>query len=359
MATVNKKSTRKKVSKKTNSEAIVSELAKDFSVQIMSKDAHDLTPYYIPFVHKGLQYITGGVPGGRFTEISGDSQSGKSFLFYELIKSCLEMGGEALLIDPELAYEPKYGQRVGIDGQFLYTHENKMEKCFALSRKYIKSVRKKNKKGPILIGLDSYPAIQTQNALKEIEKLENPNTKELKGYLAAKKNALLSELISDFVPFIGKYDATFVLINQIRVKMNVMFGDPTMVNAENIIKFYATLRLQGKLSSAITKEIDIGKTYKKKKKIGVDSIWKTIKNRNIDPFKETTAKILYRKGIDPLSGFADLMVMEEKFTLAHWSKENQNGKKQKVKGYKYNKTRFTENKLPQVLERYPEIMDMT
>lgn len=351
-----KKAKKVQADKKSSSQSVIDQLTKDFSVQVMSKDSKDLTPYYIPFEHKGLQYITGGVPGGRFTEISGDSQCGKSFLFYELMKSCLKMDGDALLMDPESAYEPKYGQRVRINGQFLYTRENSMEKSFALARKYIKAVRKKKKKTPILIGLDSYPALQTLGALKAMDKLENPNTKELKGYLAAKKNALLSELLQDFIPFIGKYDAAFVLINQIRVKMGVMFGDPTTVNAENIIKFYATLRLQGRLSNSIKTEIKIGPKKTKKKKIGVDSVWKTIKNRNIDPFKEARARIMYKTGIDPYSGFSDLMVLEEKFEPITWSKKNGDGKKKQLSGYKYDKIRFTEGKIEKVLQRFPEIM---
>jgi len=357
-----KKKTEKKLKKKsgkkskTVSESVISELTKNFAVQVMTKDVADLTPYYIPFKHKGLQFITGGVPGGRMTEISGDSQCGKSYLLYELIRSCQEMGGNALLMDPENAYEIKYGQRVGIDGEFIYTNEiNQMEKCFALGRKYIKTVRKKHRKNmrsPVLVGLDSYPAMNTIQAQKEITKLEKSSNESLKGYLAAKKNALFSELISDFIPFVGNYDVSFVLINQIRQKMNVMFGDPTTTNAENIIKFYATLRLQGRLGSKVKTEIRLSAKDKKKKKskqIGVNSVWKTIKNRHIDPFKEVTTKIIYQKGIDPLSGLADLMVMEEVFKPVTLKKSGN-------AGFKWNGVSFTESRLPKVLKKHPEII---
>lgn len=297
----------KKAKKQLTVDSIV-EAMKGFSVETMSDKSADQVAYRIPFKHKALQAITGGVPGGRFTEIQGDSQCGKSYLLYELIASCLDMGGFAMLHDVERAYEPKFGARVGIEGdkKFLMSWEKEVEKVFLSSRKFIATVRASNKKCPILIGIDSFPPMNTIISQKETDaQLKLGGAKELKGYREAKKNALFSSIISEFTTYLADNDATLVLLNQTRKQIGVVFGDPTTSNADNIIKFYVTLRLRGRLGEKITELVN-----GKKKKIGVGSTWETIKNRGIFPFKKASTKIVYRDGIAPYSGLGDLLMSE-------------------------------------------------
>ena len=325
---------------------MISEMAKEFEFQVMSDEAKDTTPYYIPFRHRGLQYITGGVPGGRFTAIEGDSQCGKSFLLYELIAECLSMGGYSLLIDAENAFEPRFGKRVGIvgNGQFIYTSsEVQLERIFRMFKKFVLTIRKKNKTAPILLGLDSYPASQIKAALDELNK---ENFKELKGYIQAKKNAVLSELLSEFINFIGKHKVAFVMVNQIRVKMNVMFGDPTTSNAENIIKFYATLRLRGRLGKKIKTEVT-NKSEQKPRQIGVTSVWETIKNRNIDPFKVVETRIVYKSGVQPYSGLRELLIDEGKIEPLP------------KKGFKFNGTDYSGSDMKTFLKNNESILQHT
>ena len=295
----------KKAKKDLSVDDIVASM-KGFSVETMSDKSADQVPYRIPFRHKALQAITGGIPGGKFTEIQGDSQCGKSYLLYELIAECLNMGGFAMLHDVERAYEPKFGARVGIEGdkKFLMSWEKEVEKVFLASRKFVATVRAANKKCPILIGVDSFPPLTTIISQKELDEQLKKGAKELKGYREAKKNALFSSIIAEFTTFLADNDATLVLLNQTRKQMGVVFGDPTTSNADNIIKFYVTLRLRGRLGKKVPHPKD------KKKKIGVNSSWETIKNRGIFPFKKASTKIVYRDGIAPYSGLADLLVAE-------------------------------------------------
>lgn len=296
------KPTRQK--RKPTIDDVMSSLAKDFEVQVMDDNTQDSTPYYIPFRNVALEAITGGVPGGKWTEILGDSQSGKSFLLYELISSVLDMGGRALLHDAENAYSVRYGRKVGIDGNksFLLSKEKKLERIFALSRKYIEGIRLIDKTCPILIGLDSYSPTNFEGMDKELKKADG---KELKGYMQAKKNAILSQLMGEFTSFLDANNATFVVLNQGRKKMGVLFGDDKTSNAENVIKFYCTLRIWG---SFLSKERD---KKNKKKVIGLNSSWETVKNRNIAPFKKTRVKVLFDAGLHRLAGFKDLLIEQE------------------------------------------------
>lgn len=281
---------------------IVGEL-KDFQIDVMNEDTKfEEAPYRIPFRHKGLQKITGGIIGGKFAEISGMSQAGKSFLFYELASEAQKMGGFALLFDGERAFETAYADIVGLDmkaGTFSVSYEVDIDKLFNMSIKLIKAIRKKKKKlsVPILIGVDSFPTLQTKTDLENMEAGKDP-----RGYLAMQKNAKFSDNMSRMVGVLDKYGATFVLLNQLTKDYNVSFGDPWRSNAEEKIKFWATQRLRGKL---------MGKLVSKKNKgvqTGMKSSWKTIKNRAVKPFQEVITYIRYAKGINPTQGLADVLL---------------------------------------------------
>jgi len=339
-----KKSKKPKKKEKFTLGGFAKEFAKEFEVSVMSENTADQTPYYINFKHKALQKNTGGCPGGRVTEFIGISQTGKSFLLYELISSVLGMGGYALLDDPECAYEPRYGRKVGITGnkKFLYTKNNMLEKFFKLAKKFVLEIRKTDKISPILIGMDSYPAMDIKVTLKDLEELPKD---EVKGFRHAQKNNVLSCLIGEFTRFLDKHNATFVMVNQGKKKIGVMFGDERTSNADNIMQYFATLRLWGKLGARINEKIP--GTKNKKKQIGVISEWETLKNRNIPPHKKCITEILYKDGVKPLSGFAELLI-EEGLIVA------QKKKKDKPRTYKYGKKKYTLKKL---LKKHPKLLE--
>ena len=288
-------------------ENIVNDLSKKFAVEVMSDETPDHTPYYIPFNHKGLQAITGGVPGGCVTEVIAKSAAGKSYLLYELGMGTLNMGGVFKLDDIERAYRTVYGKRVGLDGDKKFTlgYEKEMERIFLANREFVKRVRDVNTECPILIGIDSYPPIQTLVSKKEIEEqLKKGTAKELKGYRDAKKNALFAALIGEWVTFADEHKVTTVLLNQTRYAMNVMFGDNQTSNADNILQYYVSLRLRGKIVGKIKSKTNDGKI------IGVRTEWETIKNRNVYPYKKATTSILFKSGISKYSGLRELLISE-------------------------------------------------
>jgi len=349
-----KKSESKKPSKKSKKQKdvclngdvdiskICGDLAGNFSVAVMDENSSDRTPYYIPFRNYALQAITGGIPGGHATEIVAVSQAGKSYLLYEAGLETIAMGGAFMLHDIERAYEPDYGRRVGLEGnkQFLISYEKTLERIFMSSREFVLKVRKVNTVCPILIGVDSYPPIQTLLTMKEVdEQLKKGGAKELKGYREAKKNAIFANLLGEWITFIDEHKVAFVLLNQTKKAMGVMFGDQFTSNADNIIQYYVTLRIRGRLGEKIVHPKN------DKKRIGVVSSWETIKNRNIFPFKIARTKILYKNGVQKYSGVSQLLIdegiadkVERKPKCVKW-----NGKVWVAKD---------------LIEKHPEILDL-
>ena len=151
--------------------------------------------------------------------------------------------------------------------------------------------------------------------------------------------------MGEFVGFMSRNKVAVVFINQLRTKMNVMFGDSTTTNAEVIFKYYSSLRIRGRLGSKIKEEVAKSKEAKAKQ-VGVNSIWETIKNRNIEPFKKIETEILYKSGVDEHSGLYDLLVSEGRIKPS-----SEKGK------FVYNKKRYPDEKIAQVVQKYPDIVN--
>jgi len=337
----------KKAKKKRLSTAdkILKDLDNSFESSLKVNKGDDDVPYYIPFKHKGLQYITGGVAGGYFTEIHGDSQTGKSFLLYELGLETINMGGWYLQFDVERAYNKKFGKRLGLENseRFLKSNAVEMQKIFALSKNFILKIRKYDKTCPILIGIDSYPPIQIKISEKELKgQLKDVNDpKELKGYYAGQKNQLFGRLLGDFTTFLKETNSSLIVLNQSRKIMGLVFGNPITTNAEEIIKYYATMRIRGFLGSKI-------KHKELKKVIGRTTTWQTIKNRNIEPFMSIKVNIKYKTGLEPYSGFLQLLVDEGHIKKLKTKKGNKTL-------YSYKKVKFTAGAINKLLEKHPEL----
>lgn len=313
---------------------IMGELA-EFQIQVMSKDSNlDDAPYRIPFKNKALQKATGGIIGGKMIEISGVSQAGKSFLLYELLAECQKMGGYGLLTDGERAFEDAYAGMVGIDlkaGSFAISNEIDMDKHFKIMVKFMKGVRAKNKTAPILLGTDSFPLLQCNVDLANMEAGKDP-----RGYMAMQKNAKFSQWVEKIIPMLDKYDATFVLLNQVRKDHTVKFGDPWKSLCEDVIAFHCTQRLRGKAIGKITRKgKSINQSSGKTLQIGSKSEWNSIKNRAVKPFQKVQIDILYAKGINEYSGLDELLVNDDLIKVAS-SSVGANGEKlsKQIKGFK-------------------------
>lgn len=286
---------------------------KDFEFEIMS-DTNDLSdvPYIIPFKSHALNFITGGILGGKFIEVSGDSMVGKSYLLYELISSVQAMGGYALLQDGERAFSKNIAlaNKISMNGTFAITKERIIENLFPLMLKYILSIRKKDKTAPILIGLDSFPSLQTRDVMKGYEEGADP-----KGYAAMQKNLKFSQSIEKFVGDLDTYGATLILINQTRTKKGVVFGNPTYTLGEEVIKFWCTQRIRGRTAKKLNKKVHSTVKKEIEMQVGIRAEWHAIKNRHVAPFQKAMVQTLFSKGIDPFKGVDELLLNHNRISI--------------------------------------------
>lgn len=283
-------------------------------MRVISADTkEEKAPYKIPFRHRGLQKITGGILGGHMAEISGMSGGGKSFLAYELIAECQKMGGVAVLFDGENAWEDAYGEMLGInmdDGTFLLSQERDMDRVFALMTKLIAATRSKKRDIPILLLVDSYYTLATKKSLDNASEGKDPQ-----GFYHKQKNGKFSSHLDTFVPHIGKAKATFVLLNQTRTVVDEHTGAISYKTlCEEVTQFICTQRIQGIIPrKKEMEEVDTTastKTGKIKIRSGIKTIWETIKNRHIRPFQKITTVIKYDHGLRRNSGLVELFVNE-------------------------------------------------
>lgn len=324
----------------------------DFAYNSKDTDPNADIPYLVTFNHKGLNYITGGVPGGIFMEIHSPSQVGKSYLMYELGMAFINAGGWYYQDDAERAYKRVIGRKIGLEAspRFAKSKERSIQKVFAEQKKFVLGIRKHDKKCPILTAIDSFNFLKTEESMKEIEaelkELENlkkVSIKKVKGYASMKKNNIFSEQLKDYLDFIEKHKVTFLLLNQEKVDYSIMFGDKRVANAEKIVSYDCSLRLRGRAGKKI-------KHKKLDKIIGRKSIWECIKSRHPDipPFMKVEVDVIYKKGIKPFSGFADLMVREGVFEACKIGKMN---------AYSHNDNKFLPKKVAAYVEEHPELME--
>mgnify|MGYP003633211591 CR=1 FL=1 len=346
--------------------AILKSLKSEFEVKTSKiKKFADEIPWTLDFFHKGLQFITGGFPGGIFAEIHGPSQCGKSYVMMEIGAACIKAGGWYLQADIERAYKKRIGTKLGLEGQtrFAKTKERNMQKLFKMMQKFVLKIRKYDKDCPIVLGVDSFNPLQINETMKELEaemkKLESTDAKvtakDVKGYSAMRKNAAFSDLMRDFIQFIEEQKVTFLLLNQSRTKHGIMFGDKRTTNCDDIIQFYASLRLRGSLGAKIKPTKD------SKKIIGRKVYWECTKSRHpdIQPFMKTETEIIYKEGIRPYSGLADLLNVEEVIKLMNVdvpaAKKNTT---KKVKGFKHGKKKLPLTEFNDYVDANPVLLEI-
>lgn len=286
----------------------MSEEESDLKKELIGKFKKKDSSYSIPFKHKGLQKITNGVASGYFAEIMGMTQSGKSFLLYELMSECEKMKGYNLIFDLERALEDSYWKSVGITRERTEVeYENRVEKLFLIATNFILNKRKENKKCPIIIGIDSWPFIKTS----EVQDAASAGKdRKIKGFDSMRHNNIIYQNLEPFLQIIDDNDAVLVLLNQLRVNHQIMFGDKTTSKGNEVLQYHTHLRLIGKIKG---KNFNIVKSLggDKKIQIGTNTEWLTLKNRGVKPKQSVVTKLIYAKGINPYSGIEELLVNDE------------------------------------------------
>ncbi len=229
----------------------------------------------------------GGIPKGRVVEIYGPESSGKTTLTLHMIAEAQKQGGKAVFIDAEHAFDPKYAKSIGVNLEdLIISQPDYGEQALEIAETLIRS------------GVVSLVVIDSVAALVPKAELEGDIEDSNIGLHAR----LMSKAMRVLKGAVNKSNTSLVLINQIREKVGVMFGNPETTTGGRAIKFFADLRLEVRKSDIK----DAGE------KIGSRVRVKVVKNKLAPPFKEAEFDILYGEGISQVGEILDL---GEKFGL--------------------------------------------
>ena len=226
----------------------------------------------------------GGLPRGRVIEIYGPESSGKTTLALHAVAEAQKKGGIAAYIDAEHALDPIYARKLGVDiDEMLISQPDTGEQALEIADTLVRSG------GVEIVVIDSVAALTPK------AELEGEMGDQLPGLQAR----LMSQALRKLTGSISKSNCLVIFINQIRMKIGVMFGNPETTSGGNALKFYASVRLDIRRIGAIKDRDEV---------IGNQTRVRVVKNKVAPPFKEVEFDIVYGAGISKVGELIDLGV---------------------------------------------------
>lgn len=226
----------------------------------------------------------GGLPKGRIIEIYGPESSGKTTMTLHAIAQCQKQGGTAAFIDAEHALDPNYAEKLGVNlDDLLVSQPDTGEQALEIADMLVRS------SAVDLVVVDSVAALTPK---AEIEGEMGDSHMGLQA-------RLMSQALRKLTGNIKRSNTMVIFINQIRMKIGVMFGSPETTTGGNALKFYASVRLDIRRIGAIKKGDEV---------LGNETKVKVVKNKMAPPFKEAKFEILYGEGVSFEGELLDLGV---------------------------------------------------